>query len=159
MRDLFRKYLDSRLEVYRDFEDAAATKTRLAKSADLQMAIWSQAISASRSPGSLPETARLLLPAVNDMIDITTTRTVAAQLHPPAVVYGLMLLLALVCSTLAGYSMALEKQHSWLHIMAFAVVTVISVYTFLEIEYPRAGAIRLLSASDQILVDLREGMK
>jgi hypothetical protein len=69
-----------------------------------------------------------------------------------------MLLLALVCSLLAGYSMARGKWRSWLHITAFAMVTVICVYAFLEIEYPRLGLVRLLGASDQVLVDLRKSL-
>ena len=71
---------------------------------------------------------------------------------------ALLFVLALVCSLLAGYGMARAKRRSWLHIIGFAMVTAISVYAFLEIEYPRLGFIRLLGASDQLLIELREHM-
>jgi hypothetical protein len=43
-------------------------------------------------------------------------------------------------------------------ILGFTVLTVIIVYVMLDVEYPRAGLIRLESA-DQLLVDLRGHMK
>ena len=91
------------------------------------------------------------------MIDITTTRTMALQMHPPRVIYLLLFGLGLICSLLAGYRMANGQHRSWLHILAFAVITVIIVYVILDIEYPRAGLIRL-EAADQVLLELRQGM-
>jgi hypothetical protein len=40
MRDLFRRYLDSRIEVYRKVPDMEASKAELARSAKLQSEIW-----------------------------------------------------------------------------------------------------------------------
>jgi hypothetical protein len=54
--------------------------------------------------------------------------------------------------------MATGQKRSWLHILGFTVITVIVVYVMLDIEYPRAGLIRL-EAADQVLVELRQGMK
>jgi hypothetical protein len=54
--------------------------------------------------------------------------------------------------------MATGQHRSWLHILGFTIITVIVVYVVLDIEYPRAGLIRL-ETDDQILVDLRQGMK
>lgn len=47
---------------------------------------------------------------------------------------------------------------AWLHILGFAVITVIIIYIVLDIEYPRAGLIRL-QAADHVQVELRRGMK
>ena len=54
--------------------------------------------------------------------------------------------------------MASGQHRSCLHILAFATITVIIVYVIIDVEYPRAGLIRL-QAFDQLLVDVREGMK
>ncbi len=54
--------------------------------------------------------------------------------------------------------MATGQHRSWLHILGFTVITVIVVYVVLDIEYPRAGLIRL-EAADQVLEDLRDAMK
>ena len=158
MRELFRKYLDSRLEVYRMLPNIEAAEGELSMSAKLQNEIWAGAVAATRLPDVHPEATRLLLPALNEMIDITTTRTMAARIHPPLIIFVLLVLLALVCSLLAGYDMGASKQPNWLHVLLFAAITVVSVYAILEIEYPRAGFIRL-SAYDQVLIDLRQGMR
>jgi uncharacterized membrane protein YedE/YeeE len=92
------------------------------------------------------------------MIDITTTRMMALQSHPPRIIYALLFGLGLLCSLLAGYRMASGQRRSWLHITGFTVITVIIVYVMLDVEYPRVGLIRLEGA-DQFLVDARAGMK
>jgi hypothetical protein len=159
MRELFRKYLNSRLQTYDQPDDVQVVKDKIARSAALQGEIWGRAVVCTRLPGAHDDAAKLLLPALNQMIDITTTRINAALTHPPLIIYALMFALAMVCSVLAGYSMAREKHRSWLHITAFAAVTAISVYAFLEIEYPRLGVVRLLGVSDQLMVALRERMQ
>jgi hypothetical protein len=157
VRELFGKYLDDRLEVYRKLPDIEAAKAALTTSNQLQDEIWIQAVNASRLPDSHPDTARLLLPSLNAMIDITTTREMAANLHPPAIIFILLFALSLACSLLAGYGMAASPR-SWPHILGFTAVTVITVFVILDIEYPRQGLFRA-DAYDQVLIDLRESMK
>ncbi len=159
MRERFSTYLDSQLEAYRKAPDIEAAKAELARSAKLQNDIWVQGVAATRLPGCHPEAGKLLLPALNDMIDITTTRTMALRIHPPLIIYALLFLLALVCSLLAGYGMAVSKQRSWLHILAFTAIAVITVFVILEIEYPRAGFLSLENRYDQVLYDLRESLR
>jgi hypothetical protein len=157
LRELFSKYLDARLDVYRKLPDIEAAKAALTTSTQLQHEIWTQAVAASRLSDSHPEAGKLLLPALNAMIDITTTREMAADLHPPAVIFILLFALGLACSLFAGYGMAASRR-SWLHILGFAAVTVITVFVVLDIEYPRQGLFRA-DAYDQVLIDLRESMK
>ena len=135
-----------------------AAAVEMAKSKKLQEEIWTQAVPATRLPNSHPDAGKLLLPALNDMIDIATTRTMALQIHPPRIIYFLLFGLGLICSLLAGYRMASGQHRSWLHILGFTVITVIIVYVILDVEYPRTGLIRLETA-DQLLVKVREGMK
>lgn len=61
-------------------------------------------------------------------------------------------------SLLAGCRMAEGKYRSWIHILGFTAIMVISLFVILDIEYPRAGFIRL-DMYDQVLVELRGIMK
>jgi uncharacterized membrane protein YedE/YeeE len=158
LQDLFRRYLDSRLETYRQLPNMKAASREMANSKNIQVQIWSEAVAATRLTSSHPAAGWLLLPALNNMIDITTTRTMALQMHPPRIIYGLLFGLGLICSLLAGYRMATGERRSWLHILGFTVITVIVVYVVLDIEYPRAGLIRL-EAADHALIELRQNMK
>jgi hypothetical protein len=157
LRELFGKYLDARLDVYRKLPDIKAAKVALTTSTHLQNEIWTQSVNASRLADSHPDAGKLLLPALNVMIDVTTTREMAANLHPPAVIFILLFTLGLVCSLLAGYGMATGPR-SWLHILGFTAITVVTVVVILDIEYPRKGLFRA-DAYDQVLIDLRENMK
>jgi hypothetical protein len=155
LRDLFRQYLDARLEAYRRLPDVAAAKDALAQSTEFQAQIWNEALEASRAA---PQATMLLLPALNAMIDITTTRTVALQTHPPVVIFAMLGFLALACSLLAGYSMAGAKSRSVVHSLGFAVILTLTVYVILDLEFPRIGLIRI-DAADKILSDVRQSMK
>jgi hypothetical protein len=158
LQELLRRYLDSRLETYRKLPDMDAAQVEMTKSKKLQSEIWTKAISATALRDSHVDAGKLLLPALNSMIDITTTRTMALHTHPPNIVYVLLFTLGLICSLLAGYRMSIGEHRSWLHILSFALITVIVIYVIIDVEYPRAGLIRL-EAFDQALVDVRAGMK
>jgi hypothetical protein len=129
----------------------------LAKANALQGPIWAEAVAACKT-GSNPQATILLLPALNQMIDITTTRTMAAEMHPPAVVFIMLAVAALASSLLAGYGMAGGKSRSWVHMLAFAAIMAVTVYVILDIEYPRLGLMRV-DAFDRALVELRQSMK
>jgi len=158
LREKFRQYVDVRLGAYRMLPDIAAAQAELAKANRLQGEIWRQVVAASRAEGASPAAPMLLLPAVNAMIDITTTRSMAMQIHPPTIIFAMLFGLALTTSLLVGYGMAGSKSRSWLHMLGLAFTMAAAVYIILDIEYPRFGLIRV-DAFDQALVDLRESMK
>ena len=110
------------------------------------------------APAGSPQATMLLLPALNQMIDITTTRLAATRTHPPAVVFGMLTLLALAGALLAGYSMAQGRTRNWLHVVAFAFTMAATIYVIVDLEFPRLGLIRIDDA-DLLLVELRQGMK
>ena len=158
LRDLFRRYVDSRLAAYRKLPDLDAAMAELARSTQLQGEIWTQAVAAGRLEGAPPAATMLLLPALNQMIDITTTRTMAGQMHPPTIIFVMLYGLALASALLAGYGMTGGRSRDWLHMLAFAVVLALAVYVIIDIEYPRLGLIRV-DAFDQVLVEVRASMK
>jgi hypothetical protein len=157
LRDHFRRYLDSRLAIYRKLPDVVAAQEELARSNQLQGEIWRRGVAAVQAEGAPPPAAMLFLPALNSMFDITTTRTMATQMHPAEIVYVMLFGLALLASLLAGYGMAGGKVRKWLHMIGFAVTMALSVYVILDLEFPRLGLIRV-NTFDQALVDLRESM-
>src|SRR5262249_48356802 len=70
IRRLFREYLDTRIRVYEKLPNLEAAEQELARVGELQKQIWSRAAAASRNDQT-QNTARLLLPAINEMMDIT----------------------------------------------------------------------------------------
>jgi hypothetical protein len=85
-------------------------------------------------------------------------RIAATQIHPPTIVYAMLVALSLAAALLAGYQQAGEKDYDWMHKLGFAAITSLTVYVILDIEHPRLGLVRI-DAIDQFLVDVRAGMK
>jgi hypothetical protein len=112
---------------------------------------------ACRDAGSSPA-PMLFLPALNQMFDITTTRTEATKIHPPPIIFAMLGGLSLAAALLAGYGMAGGKSCNWIHILGFAAVMVMPVPVLLDIEYPRLGFIRV-DGADPVLIELRESMR
>lgn len=157
MRLLFRDYLDARLSVYALIADLPASREALARATALQRDIWIQAVSLSRVSAD-PATELLLLPAINDMIDITTTRTIALNTHLPAPIVLLLIGMALLSGLVAGYAMARRTRRSWLHMILYAGLVAVTLYVALDVEYPRSGVIRL-DAADRALYELRDSIR
>jgi ABC-type glycerol-3-phosphate transport system permease component len=156
LRRLFREYLDARLSVYEKLPDLKAAEQEVARAARLQQEIWSRAVSASRGDPT-QNAARLLLPALNEMIDISTTRTIAMHTYLPSLIFTLLTGVALVSGLLAGYAMAKRKSRSWLHLVLYALVVSVTIYAVLDLEYSRFGLIRI-DAADKALHQLRDSI-
>lgn len=155
LRGKFRQYLRARLDGYRALPDLEAAYVLLSRSEAVQDEIWSSSVAAAaRAGGAAP---MLLLPAINQMIDITTTRTVATQAHPPLTIFLMLGALALLSAFPAGYAMALRATRPTLHMVIFAATLAISIYVILDLEYPRLGLIRIEQA-DETLVKVLEQM-
>lgn len=156
LRALFRRYVDARLEMYRQLQSTETQHRDLAQSEALQSQIWPLALAACREQKD-PATTTLVLTALNSMFDITTTRAAAGRMHPPAVVFVLLFVLALASALVAGHSMASAPTAPWLHMLTFATVIAASIFLVLDLEFPRAGFIRM-DRIDEVLADVRAGM-
>lgn len=157
LREDFRRYVRSRLAVYEKIPDAEAVRAELRKSGEIQNEIWKQVVSASKQSGS-PAVMILVLSPVNEMIDITTTRSVAAETHPPPVIFIMLSVTVLASSLLASYSMSLAGRPSLIHIIVFVLLVGIAAYVTFDFEYPRIGLIRV-DPVDHVLIETLEKMK
>lgn len=157
LRDKFRQYLDSRLEAYRKMPDLDAAQAEFDRSKIVQNEIWTQAVTATRDAGYQP-VAMLILPAISKMMNISTQRTVALKIHPPAIIFVMLAGLMLVGSLLAGYGMASRKSRNWVHTIAFAVILTLTFYVIRDLEFPRLPGLVGMNDIDNVLVDLRKSM-
>src|SRR5262249_18325587 len=75
LRQKYRRYLETRLAVYRVLPDITSSATQAAAATKLQQEIWAETIAAlAEAP---PHATIVVLPALNQMIDITTSRSIA----------------------------------------------------------------------------------
>ncbi|MGR9108360.1 MAG: bestrophin-like domain, partial [Gammaproteobacteria bacterium] len=135
LRELFRQYLDARLEIYEKLPDMEAAEAALQRANQLQGRIWSTSVDATGAASVAATT--LLLGALNQMFDIATMRTATGRvMHPPIVIFVMVFGLAVISSVLAGYVMTDGGGRHWIHVTVFAAIIAITVYVILDIEFP-----------------------
>lgn len=156
IRDVFRRYVEARIETFGALPDTVAAKAANARAMVLQAEIWQRSVAAAAvAPTTQP--TMLLIPALNAMIDITTTRAMALRTHPPALVFLLLAVLVGTGALLAGFGMAANPVRSWVHVLGFAAITAVTLLVIVDFELPRLGMIQVMDF-DQVLVQVRNSM-
>jgi hypothetical protein len=155
-RKLIRQYLDVRLAIYRKLPNFDHDGAEMRRSEELRKQIWNEAL-AGQQAGSLHSGAPIY-PALVRMFEVGNLRIVALQTHSPGMIFAVLIVLAFACALLAGYGMSRGRTRSWMHTLGFAAILAISVYVILDLEYPRAGLIKI-DSYDQVLIDVRKAME
>jgi hypothetical protein len=154
VRETFGQYLDARLALYERLTRRETMESEVTRLVGLQLDIWTQAVAGSRAADN-PEVMTVMLPALNDMMDVTVSRAAAIRTHDPSLILGLLVALVLICSVLAGNASAAAPRRSWIHIISFSAVLSVAVYTIADYEYWWLGLIRV-DAADRMLAQLRK---
>lgn len=156
VKEHFRRYVDARIAFYVNLldNDAVAEKARAQR---LQEQIWSEATDATTRAVDA-RAAMLVLPALNEMIDITTAREAATRMHVPYAIFGLLGLLSIACAFLAGIGMGRSGRISHLYVFSFAFTLALAAYVILNLEFPRLGFVRFENL-DALLVEARAEMR
>lgn len=143
LRDAFKRYVASRIAVDALISRPPEFRAALKKSGAIQAEIWNLAIAAGRRPDAVPAVNTVLLPALNEMIDITATRAFATLMHPPPVIHFMLIGLAVLSGFLAGIGLAPGRRQAWVHPVIFALIMTSAIYVTIDMEYPRGGFIRV----------------
>jgi len=149
--------VEARLAVYRVLPDIEASTEQAIIATALQQEIWAETIAAlAEAPSYAPG---VVIPALNQMIDVTTSRAIAALTHPPLLIMARLSILGFACSLLAGYVIAgSQTRLVGLHVLGFALMLTTTIYLIIDLDFPRFGFIRL-DFADQGLLDLLARMK
>ena len=156
IRQAFRKdfeaYVEARISFYTAKADWAEIIKSLNETQVLQTSLWERASSLGRDKENLHRTAQMI-PALNAMFDITTTRNAATLDKVPVVIYYLLLIICLTAALMVGYSGGLKPD--WTMVLCFSLMISLTVYLIIDLDRPRRGVITMDMANSQI-VKLRE---
>jgi hypothetical protein len=156
LRDRFRRYLDHKLAAYGDVADRPTFLHELAATDAEGEDILKAAAAACRSESGRPY-AVVVMPAVNEMVDISMARRFALWTHPPPAIFILLILLALASALLVSAVMSPAKKRSWIHLLTFCLVVSATIYVTVDLELPRLGLIRV-DRADELLREVRRLM-
>ena len=156
LRDAFRAYTDSRIAYYKKFTNVRAADAEREVTVALGRQIWRDGTAAVKASPD-PKVPSLIIPSLNEMIDLEAARVAARHIHAPVAIFVLLIVLAFACALFAGVGMSRRLLESRLYPMAFAALLTITVLVIVDIEFPRVGFIRI-DAIDYLLTDVRAGM-
>jgi hypothetical protein len=151
LRKNFQYYLESRIAYYEKGTDFKAVLRSLQEADSLSKLIWRIASEDARANDVMVRTSQMI-PALNAMIDITTTRWSASESTIPDSIMLFLFMLAIGSAFLVGYDN--KGAMDWIMNIGFALILSFTVFTILDLDRSRKGFIKM-DLPAQKIVDLR----
>lgn len=152
LRATLRRYTESRLAAMRALGGKNAQEVLAAafqEAEQLQSRMWK---TATEGVAARPGSAVLVIPAVNDVIDIHSTRVASSNRHVPSLVLALLIGCSVVALATMSYGCGLTGRRRLSVTGPVALLIGAALWTTLDMDYPRSGLIRI---SDAPLAALR----
>jgi hypothetical protein len=154
MKDLIRRYVDTRIAFYEAKVDFRKRDAIDVESRRLQEELWKLAVaSAARAP--TPPMAEVV-DGVNRMFDLYELRQHALRNHVPATILWLLVIMAAASTALTGYVAGFGNRR---HPTATAVVLLLIalvIVVIVDLDRPTRGLIR---GGQESLIDLRRSLR
>lgn len=145
----FRAYIEARIRYYEAGTDETKIGDALNQSAAISTRIWQRAAAAAVKPDNAVRSMQMI-PALNSMIDIVTSRDDKRRAHVPDSIICLLLTLCLVSAFVIGYGRR-DKRVDWVLVCCFTLMITITVYLVLDLDQSRSGIITTDTAHLKIL--------
>lgn len=152
-RNDFKKYVEARIEYFEAGKDLSRVLAANDTAAACGTRLWDRAMHLSKSPGYQTPTM-LMVPALNAMLDISTTRQMGELERVPDSIVLMLFVVSLASGFYLGYTSP-ESKLDWLVAVGFCLLTSVVVYITLDLDRPRRGFINLAASHDAML-QLRE---
>ena len=144
VRDLFKKYLDSRIDIYQGSMAEGDLAKKYQTHNEIGNQLWQGAVNAVKAT-AYPEklVAAQILPEVSDMFDASENQRLAMKFHPPPIIWQALICLSLIGSLVAGYNLGIEQKRDWFLTIVFMLLMTGTITIILNLEYPRVGFVKL----------------
>lgn len=150
----FKEYLEARIDYYEAGTDLKRIYAAKDAANKIAAKLWERAMFMSKQPGMLIPSNHMV-PALNAMIDITTTREVNLKARIPDIVVVSLFFLAIIVTFVAGFGSRIIRRKDWIIIFGFALLTSLIIYITLDIGRPRRGLITS-ALGQEAMVELRQ---
>jgi hypothetical protein len=155
MKNILKSQLEEYLETRIAFNQAGMDFDKMVdyyyKADGISSDIWMTVAEYAKTNTEITRTSEII-PALNAMIDITTSRRAAGEANIPDSIQFLLIFLC-VCSTfLMGYER--KNRIDMLVVVGFSLMLALTVFTIIDLDRPRSGLVNLDEANSKI-VELR----
>ena len=156
LRADFKEYVEARLDYYKAGVDEKKISQSLVKATGISDRIWKRAALHSQETDKTVRSMQMI-PALNNMIDIVTTRDASRISKVPPLILWILLVLVLTSAFILGSDYNGKRRNKIL-ILGYAIVMTLTLNLINELNRPRRGLINL-NAVEQKMIDLRELVK
>lgn len=141
-RQDFKQYIECRIEYYKAGRNIEKLRLSNEHANSISKRLWQRATRLSFDHTNTDAT-RLMIPALNEMIDITTTRAAGEKAKVPDSIIWLLFVLANITSFYSGYSAALKGSIDWLVEFGFCMMISVTVLFIFDLDRPFRGLVTL----------------
>lgn len=152
LKSMLKDYVEARISFYNAGMDVEKFVFYYYQADDIGRRLWLLAADYARTDEVTARTSQLL-PALNAMIDIKTTRRAAGESTIPDSIMYFLFILCCCSAFLLGYD-HIEKI-DWIIVIGFAIMLSATVFNIIDLDRPRSGLIDM-DRTNQNMVELRE---
>ena len=142
LRSSLQRYTQHRVELSGRLR-SGVLPADLAEAERLQGAMWDAAVAGVTAR---PATMVVVLPPVNDVIDLHSTRVAAGRKHLPLPVMGLLVACSLLAIGVIGYGSGTGGRRRLALTVPLAALIGLSLWITIDLDHPRAGMLQLSDA-------------
>jgi hypothetical protein len=153
----FKEYVETRIAYYQVGLNVKEILKADSLSQVISSRLWKRASRLSKDPANLAATQQMI-PALNAMIDITTSRLAGEKAKVPQSIIIMLFFLALISSFYSGYSEGRKGRIDWLVQIGFCLLVSLVVLFTLDLDRPRRGFVNL-DVPNQTIIDLRKNFE
>ncbi len=152
LKAALRDYTADRVALLQE-DDMSAILARIAKAGSFHDRLWKAGLEGTQGNPSL---ALLVLPSLNDVIDLHTTHLSAARRHLPTAIFVALLVTAGLSLGLAAFGHGQVGRRFTMLDGMYGAVLAAALWMTIDLDYPRYGFIRTNIAP---MVETLAGMK
>ena len=110
---------------------------------ELHRRMWAAASAGVRAR---PEATNVVIPAINDVIDMHSTRTAAGRKHIPSLLLFLLIAASVISIADIGYGCGMNGPRRAPLTVSLAVLLVMFLWITIDLDHPRSGFLQLSDA-------------
>lgn len=149
----FKEYVEARIAFFSDGMVEERVEERTKVSNDISGRIWERAARLAQNRDNLIPSNQMV-PALNEMIDVVTTRNALRQATVPDSIMWMLFALCIISSFIVGLSRE-QKEKSWIVNVVFAMMISGAIFLIVDLDRPVRGLITL-DAENQHMIELRK---
>jgi hypothetical protein len=153
LRTYLKEYVEARIAYFQAGTDDTKERNTIQATEKWDGMIWSTVAEASKVKDNLVASNQMV-PALNAMIDIVTTRNAEKNATVPDSILWLLFLLCIISSFILGFQKS-TNRNPYIISIVFALMVCACIQVIIDLDRPRQGFINM-QGTNQFIVDLKK---